>query len=568
MSDMIHYHLTQLYPLPSANRSYETLMERIEAYRAETQYKPLDDIFSESDIILITYGNSLRHPEQAPLQSLHSFASAHLSEVISTIHILPFYPYSSDDGFSVQDFYTVDPDLGTWDDISNLGQDFQLMFDAVLNHMSVQSEWFRKWLKDDPDYLGMFRSEKVDTDLSSITRPRTTPLLTPFVRSDGKMVYVWTTFSSDQADFDVRTPQTLIRLLDILMFYVKQGARTIRLDAIAYLWKEIGLSSIHLPQTHTIIKLMRAILDEVAPQVILITETNVPHQENISYFGDGTDEAQMVYNFSLPPLLFHTLLSGDSSKLGQWISTLRTPSKRTTFFNFTASHDGIGVRPVEGILESEELDAMLTHVEAVGGQVSYKQNSDGSRSPYELNISYVDAIAGVDRPESEQIARFLLSQTIQMTLAGVPAIYIHSLLGSGNDLEGVKNTGQNRSINREKLNRSEIEQSIADKDSFRGRIFSEYMHRLRIRIVQPAFHPNAEQFVINTESSAVLALKRISIDNSQTILAVFNVSGQSQNFTIPIDFVNPVTDRLTDQSFEQTFDLKPYQALWLDISQC
>ncbi|HLU09627.1 MAG TPA: alpha-amylase family glycosyl hydrolase, partial [Oceanobacillus sp.] len=312
--------------------------------------------FSERDVFLITYGDTLQRESEPPLRTLHHFLNQWVKGAISTIHILPFYPYSSDDGFSVIDYYAVNPDLGTWEDVAALGQDFRLMFDAVINHMSARSEWFQRFLADEPDYRELFAVASPDQDLSLVTRPRTSPLLTPFQKANGETIHVWTTFSDDQVDLNYQNPDTLLRILDVLLFYVRQGAQVIRLDAIAYAWKEIGTNCIHLAQTHALIQLLRAALDHVAPQVILITETNVPHAENVSYFGNGYDEAQMVYNFTLPPLLFHTMLAGNANQLSAWANTLITPSEQTTFFNFTASHDGIGVRPVEGILSQGELN--------------------------------------------------------------------------------------------------------------------------------------------------------------------------------------------------------------------
>jgi sucrose phosphorylase len=162
----------------------------------------------------------------------------------------------------------------------------------------------------------------------------------------------------------------------------------------------------------------------VAPDVVIITETNVPHAENISYFGNGRDEAQLVYNFTLPPLLFYSFVKEDSTILSRWARDLHLPSSQNTFFNFTASHDGIGVRPLEGILPPEELQALIEIVNANGGKVSYKQNPDGTESPYELNITYVDAILADQN--STRADKFLASQAIQYVLPGVPATYILS----------------------------------------------------------------------------------------------------------------------------------------------
>ncbi|MCL4255654.1 MAG: sugar phosphorylase, partial [Anaerolineae bacterium] len=496
MTEKIRAYLRQLYPPQQADETYHALITRL--INTRKIRSPRKTQYSEADVLLITYGDSLNHPQQAPLQTLRRFALDNLKPLFSGIHILPFYPYSSDDGFSVIDFYAVNPALGKWDDVVALGADFDLMFDAVFNHMSAKSDWFKQFLADDPEYAGLFMTESPNTDLSMVTRPRTSPLLTPFTKPNGETIHLWTTFSADQIDFDPRTPNTVLRLIDVLLFYISEGATYIRLDAIAFLWKQVGTTSLHLPQTHIIIQLMRAVLDEIAPHVVIITETNVPHAENISYWGDGTNEAQMVYNFTLPPLLFYSLTVGDTAKLRDWINTLQTPSDKTTFFNFTASHDGIGVRPVEGMLSPDEVDMLADVVTQRGGRVSYRTKPDGSQSPYELNITYVDAIRNPDHPHHLQVQKFILSQAVMLTLAGVPAVYIHSLLGSVNDVAGMKRLGHNRAINRAKLDVTQLEAELATPNTPRHDIFNAYQHLLTTRRTIPDFHPNASQIALDT----------------------------------------------------------------------
>jgi sucrose phosphorylase len=549
--------LHRLYTSDTAQSTYHRLMDMLNTLKLPS---PEDGVlFSERDVTLITYGDTLRHESEAPLMTLHHFVSQWLKGTISTVHILPFYPYSSDDGFSVIDYYAVDPGLGTWEDVARLGGDFRLMFDAVINHMSAQSDWFKGFLADAPEYHGLFMTALSDQDLSRVTRPRTSPLLTPFVRSNRETVHVWTTFSDDQVDLDYRNPDTLLRIVDVLLFYVRQGARAIRLDAIAYAWKEVGTNCIHLAPTHALIQLLRAALDQAAPHVILITETNVPHAENVSYFGDGYDEAQMVYNFTLPPLLFHTMLSGNARQLSEWANTLITPSDRTAFFNFTASHDGIGVRPVEGILPPAELSRMINAVEERGGRVSYKANPDGSRSPYELNITYVDALSSPTLPRDLQVKCFLCSQAVTLALAGVPAIYIHSLIGSRNDVEGMRQTGHNRRINRAKLDIEKIEAELEDSSSFRAAVFHPYLHLIRTRIRQRAFHPQARQETSILNDGRVFVVKRMIGDEG--ILALFNVTSAAQTVTLE---QSAGRDLLDDQFTPQrTITLEPYQTRWL-----
>lgn len=515
---------------------------------------------SEEDVILICYGDHVQSDGQSPLQALHQFLSSHVAETINSVHLLPFYPWSSDDGFSVIDYYQVDPQMGTWDDIQSLSTNFQLMFDAVFNHISAKSDWFQKYLQQEAPYDGYFIDVAPETDLSKVVRPRALPLLTAFETVNGTK-HVWTTFSDDQIDLNASNPAVLIELLKTLRYYVEQGARFIRLDAIAFLWKEIGTDCIHLEETHLIIQLMRDFLDVIAPDVVLITETNVPHEENISYFGDGTNEAQLVYQFPLPPLVLHTLVSEDATHLVQWAKTLDSPGERTTFFNFTASHDGIGLRPVTGILSNEEIEHLVSRTLAQGGNVSYKTNSDGSQSPYEMNITYFNAINSpeliAENPEMA-VKRFLVSQAIQLSLAGVPGIYFSSLIGAQNWQAGVEQTGRFRTINRKKFDLATLETDL-QTDTLTAQVFAGYMDLLAKRKSTPAFHPLAKQTIVNL-GSQVFAVLRQAQDAQHMTLALHNVTGQPVNITLPDDILT--AGNWGDISSQLT--LEPYAIRWID----
>jgi glucosylglycerate phosphorylase len=480
----------------------------------------------ERDALLITYADQLHEPDAPPLRTLASFAEQHLRGMVSGIHLLPFYPWSSDDGFSVKDYFAVDPALGSWEDVRQLGAHFDLMFDAVFNHMSAQGEWFQRFLADDPAFRDFFVTVEGEPDLSCVVRPRALPLLTEFHTAAG-LKKVWTTFSADQVDLDFKNPDVLIAVLDALLFYVVRGARFIRLDAIAYLWKEDGTPCIHLPRTHRVVQLFRSVLDDVAPGVMLITETNVPHADNLSYFGDGTNEAQLVYNFALPPLVLHTLAAGNAEKLSRWAATLKLPSRQVTFFNFLASHDGIGVNPARGLLSDAEIDALLARVKRHGGLVSYKQNADGSQSPYELNINYFDALSDPAGGESldTQVNRFMVAQAIMLSLAGVPGIYFHSLFGSRNDQAGAESSGIARRINRQKFSRADLEVELADSQSLRARVFTRCRELLAARRAHAAFHPAGVQEVLQGDSRA-FAVLRISPDETDTAVCISNVTAE------------------------------------------
>ncbi|MGD8961499.1 MAG: alpha-amylase family glycosyl hydrolase [Desulfobacterales bacterium] len=551
--------LNKIYGEQTGSLALERITPIIEKYAVQNHKKK--SYFSQEDVILITYGDSLKKEGEAPLATLHAFAKQYLKGAVSNIHFLPFFPYSSDDGFSVMDFFKIDPALGSWLEVAAIGQDFDLMFDYVVNHFSAKGQWFENYLEGHKGFEDFAIEVDPATDLSMVTRPRSLPLLSEYKKTNGQTVHLWTTFSADQIDFNFKSLDVLEQMIDVLLFYADQGATILRLDAIAYLWKQIGTTCIHLPQTHEMVKLFRAILDLVAPNVIILTETNVPHNENISYFGDGHDEAQMVYNFSLPPLLFYTFVTEDATILSDWAKGLHLASENNTFFNFTASHDGIGVRPLEGILEPGEIGRLIEIVKSNDGQVSYKRNPDGSDSPYELNITYVDAILGDN--SSDRAEKFLASQAIQYALPGVPATYIHSLLGSRNWVQGVQETGRARTINREKLQVEKLPAELNEPESFRARIFFPYLDLIKIRKKQSAFHPNAG-FEILQSDPRIFGIKRFSPD--QTIYAFTNISSQSVSVSLPVGAAcGPMVDLMTGEDIDSTaIQMNPYQYVWLE----
>jgi len=552
-------HLAFLYGEYAAQGLLDRLHKLIEDYQRRILVRTNE--LTGQDSILITYGDQVQSPGEKPLRTLGTFCKQYLPDVIGGIHILPFYPWTSDDGFSVVDYRQVDPTLGDWEDISSMQAHFHLMFDGVINHISSQSAWFKGFLHDDPHYRDYFVTVEGSPDLSQVVRPRALPLLTTFKTRSGEK-RVWTTFSADQIDLNYQNPDVLFEILDVLLLYMERGATFIRLDAIAYLWKEIGTTCIHLPQTHHVIQFLRAALDEVSPHVHLITETNVPHMDNISYFGDGTNEAQLVYNFVLPPLTLHTFLAGDARIISNWAKTLTLPSDKTTFFNFLASHDGIGLNPVRGILSDEEISSLVDKTLEHGGLISYKHNADGSESPYEMNINYFDALSNPNgnEPLVLQVNRFIAAQAMMLSLLGMPGIYIHSLLGSRGWPEGVEQTGHNRTINREKLQFDKLRNELADENSLRSKVFTRYRQLLLTRSGNPAFHPHGTQKILDIHPS-VFAIERISPDGEICVLCLHNISQQKISFSTKYE---SATDLFSGQTIQASkISLGPYQVLWM-----
>ncbi len=552
----------------------EALMDRYRGkLSAPDGYASGELPLNETDAIMISYGDSFHGSDGVPLSYLLRFLDDEAEGVVSGVHILPFSPYSSDDGFSVLDYREVNSDIGGWDDIQAIGDEFVLMADLVLNHCSVQGPWFTGFLADKSPYNDYFITVPEGTDVSSVARPRTHPLLTPFETAAGTR-WVWTTFSADQADLDFANPEVMLEMLDVFLGYVARGARVIREDAIAYLWKELGTSCLHHPKTHAMVRLMRAVVDEVCPWVIIITETNVPHPENISYFGDGTDEAHMIYNFSLPPLTLDAFMREDSTHLQAWAATLDVGAPMTSFFNFMASHDGVGMLPAHGILSEDEIESMASKVKERGGKISYKATATG-KIPYEMNINYMDAITEPSLADDQRARMFLASQSILLALAGVPGIYYHSLIGSENWQAGVKETGQNRTINREKLDFDKLSEELSTEGTRRNLVFEGYKTLLRARSISPAFHPSAGQKIVTTPKE-LFAILRTDRDEEERVLCLVNISNAAAtaSFTYgEIDLVDEkgFHDLVTgdyvypsmDDGSRISLELEPHEVLWL-----
>ncbi|MEM0979634.1 MAG: alpha-amylase family glycosyl hydrolase [Cyanobacteria bacterium P01_H01_bin.58] len=525
--------------------------------------------WSHNSVLMITYGDTLMAADgRSPLAVLAEFLETHLKNTLTGVHILPFFPYTSDDGFAIVDYLQVNPELGNWEEIKRIAGHFNLMFDLVINHVSSQHAWVKEFQANEKPGCDYLIEVDPTTEVSGVVRPRSTPLLTELDTTEGKK-HVWTTFSPDQIDVNFANPDVLLEYVKIILFYIEAGARYLRLDAVGYLWKKLETTCIHLPETHAIVRLFREVLQMIDPGIAIITETNVPNRENLSYFGNR-NEAHMIYNFSLPPLLLNALMQGRSDYLKQWMMSMPPAPIGCAYFNFTASHDGIGMRPAEGLLTKEEYDALIATMKKFGAEISMRSRADGTESPYEINISLFDAMKGTIAGKDEwQIQRFLCCQTIMMALEGIPAFYIHSLLATRNNHEGVKQTGHNRTINRYKWNIDELEAALADPESPHAIVFQELSRLIRIRRRQRAFHPNATQYTLHPLNHAIFAFWRQSMARDQSIFSIHNLSPQSQALSLAdlnlletdawVDLISG--DRIV--ALNDTYTMQPYQSLWI-----
>ena len=578
-------HLTTLYGRVRANLCYVEIERLMRVYYAHKTPEMIEadrvfnpgERFTEQDVVLITYGDLLMQEGKRPLEALHDFLAVYMQGAINTVHILPFFPSSSDRGFAIVDYEDVDPRLGTWEDIDELTDHFKLMFDGVFNHASSKSKLFQRFLNGHPGYEDVFiafsTKDAIHPDyLRLILRPRTSSLLTPFRTINGTR-YVWTTFSPDQVDLNFKNERVLQDVVEILLYYVRRGADFLRLDAVTYIWRELGTSCAHLEQTHALVKLFRAILDVVAPQTALITETNVPHADNIGYFGDGRDEAQMVYNFALPPLVLHAFHRGDATALSRWAEGLDHVSPTATYFNFLASHDGVGLLGARGILTAEDVDRLVEECRAHGGLVSYRDSGDGATSPYELNATWWSAIndENAGEPPALQVDRFIASSSIALALRGVPGIYLPSLFGARNDTQTALSSRDNRSINRTTIRVEPLVQLLSDRTSWVRQVATRMRRLIKRRVARPAFHPNASQRILPV-AAPVFALMRCAQDDSDRVLALTNVSAAPVDVAVALGdtgvdeprWRDVISRRLaTAMDGRLALTLRPYEVLWL-----
>ena len=566
LREKIYHHLNQIY----VNNDNYALSEKIIAvfFQGRDLISPNPNIskWDSSDIILITYAHSIIENEKAPLQTLLKFLDKHIQPYINTVHILPYFPYSSDDGFAVIDFKKINDAFGSWEDIEAIATTYKLMSDLVINHVSSRSQWFDQFKNGKNPGQHYFLAVDPLIDTQKVVRPRTSNVLQEVNTINGKK-YVWSTFSHDQPDLNFSNPAVLIEIIDIVRTYLERGTKIFRLDAVAFIWKQINTECINLPQTHEIIRLIRTLTDFYSDEVFLVTETNIPNRENLSYFGNR-NEAHLVYNFALPPLILYTLLNGMSGKIKQWLMGMPPAIFGTTYFNFIASHDGIGLRPIEEILTEEEIDMLAKNIEGAGGKVSYR-TKENSQRPYELNIALFDALKlhVKDGDDGYQEARFISAHTIMLSLEGIPAFYIHSFLATQNDYEKVKHSGKNRGINRHQWQMQELEQILLG-ENHHSRMFYELLRLIGIRKRQRAFHPNATQFTLDLGNS-VLALWRQSLDRTQSIFSIHNIS--NQKIAIQLSDLNLIEtdnwfDLISGTKLERSHGklmLTPYQSMWI-----
>ncbi len=543
----------------------DLILDLIKTFQKDYKFK--NKIISEKTLLLISYGDNLKNKNEVPLKTLKNFFEKHLKNFFEILHVLPFYPSSSDGGFSVTDHKNVSKNLGTWSDIRLLSNHASIMADLILNHSSIKGLWFNSFIKEKEDYKNFFFTIGDDFDFSKVIRPRDHNLIQIY-NYKKKKKNLWCTFSHDQIDLNFKDPVVLIEFIEIILLLLSKGITTFRLDAVAFIWKKHGTSCVNLPETHEIVKLLRLIVNFINPYALIVTETNLPRKENLSYFGNN-DEANWIYNFPLPPLILYTFLFEDSSKISGWSKSMPPAQINNAYLNFIASHDGIGMRPAEGILDNIILDKLFKRVEKNGGKFSFRK-VETKNKVYEVNITLFDALKRTDFDKDGNFAveRYIAAHSILLALEGVPAIYFNSLFGTSNDQNAFIKTGIKRNINRFKWDFSDLSKKLKNKNSLENVIYSKIIKIISLRQKQIAFHPNATQYTL-TLGNKLFGVWRQSIDRSQNIFAITNISSVVRE--LKLSKINLFENQLwfdllkPDESLNnlKILKLKPFQTVWI-----
>lgn len=545
--------------------------------------------WSEKQIVLICYGDHIRSrdPQKTPLQALGEFCRTQFQEdefSQITIHLLPIYtsPYK-DGGFDIADPFAVNPNMGTWEDVRAIGQQFHIAVDFVANHLSVASDWFQRYMQDDPLYQDFFigfddeaavrRLEK--EALPHIYRPRPHNPFIPVQKPDGATRWVYMTFSDHQADVNYEQPFVFLKMTETLLFYVLQGAEMIRLDAIPYLWKEWGTPCAHHPKTHALVEFMRLVVDLVNPNVKLLAESMEPLADSMRYLSTAEKQkAHLAYNFVPCGLIPHSLLSEDASVFQRTLLNFLPPQQGVNWAVVCGvTHDGSSVNPCrapqsilgDAVLTEEQIQAIGDYYTEHGCQelarrcalspdhadhlrsdfqevfaerhhepprfVNYKAITDEQGRPQRIVYEAISTYASIFDQQPDKIVS---AMAMALPLPGIPFVYLTLPFALLNDFNYYLETGNPRELNRGRVFLEDLLERLAEKESLTYKVFSQYKEFLRLRASQPAFHPDAPITPVTVKNNAILAFLRERLDRKKRVLITQNVSAREQQVEIDL----------------------------------
>ncbi len=426
----------------------------------------------DNKIMLITYPDSMGKD----LNDLSFVLNKHFRDIIGGVHILPFYPSSGDRGFAPLTYQEVQKDFGSWEQVEEVAQGYSMMYDFMINHISRSSEYFKDFMenKDSSMYKDFFirykefwqGGEPTDEQVYKIYKRKPKAPYFEVEFKDGTKEKVWCTFDEEQIDLDVTKEATKEFIRDTLVHLCEKGAAVIRIDAFAYATKKADTSCFFLePETWELLEFLQ---DIVAPyDVIILPEIHEHYTIQLKL----SDKGYWVYDFALPMLVLHTLYSGNSKRLVDWLKIC--PRKQFTTLD---THDGIGVVDAADVMSLEEIEQTKEYLFSRGANVKrvYNTMEYNNLDIYQLNCTYFSALGDDDQ-------KYLLARAIQFFAPGIPQVYYVGLLAGKNDIELLEKTKIGRNINRHNYTLDEIEQEVQRP------LLKKLYELMRFRNSYPAF---------------------------------------------------------------------------------
>lgn len=465
----------------------------------------------DNKIMLITYADSLGNN----LKDLHNVLNKYYQKAIGGVHILPFFPSSADRGFAPMCYDKVDEKFGSFEDIENIGKDYYLMFDFMVNHISASSEYYQDFLrnKEKSQYYDFFikYSEFWDNqeptqeqiDLIYKRKPRAPYIEANFL--DGSNEKVWCTFCEEQIDLDVNKSKTKEFIKDTLISMCKHGASIIRLDAFAYAIKKANTNCFFIEPDiwnllYDIQDIVKSENAEILPEI----------HEHYTIPMKISNKGFWIYDFALPVLVLHALYNHTGEYLKKWLEM--SPMKQFTTLD---THDGIGIVDVKDLLPDNEIDIVKEQMYKYGANVKkiYSSESYNNLDIYQVNTTYYSALGNNDKA-------YLLARALQFFAPGIPQVYYVGLLAGSNDIELMERTKNGRDINRHYYSLEEIETEQQRP------IVQELKKLMEIRNTNQAFNLDGS-IEIQTQNDTI-TIKRSYKDNHITLKA--NLT--SYDFTI------------------------------------
>ncbi len=405
----------------------------------------------KNEAMLITYADSLGKN----MGELKQVLDKHLQGVIGGVHLLPFFPSTGDRGFAPSDYTTVDPALGTWEDVEVLGEDYYLMFDFMINHISRESKFFQDFKKnhEQSPYKEMFiriheffpENRPTQEDIDLIYKRKDKAPFQTVEFADGTTEEVWNTFGEEQIDLDVTKEVVKEFIRETIKDMANHGCSLIRLDAFAYAIKKLDTNDFFVEPD------IWELLDEVRQEAAKYDVELLPEiHEHYSIQMKIANHDYYIYDFALPMVTLYSLYSGKSERLANWLKM--SPMKQFTTLD---THDGIGVVDARDLLTDEELDYTSEELYKVGANVKkvYSSANYNNLDIYQINSTYYSALGDNDRS-------YLLARAIQVFAPGIPQIYYVGLLAGKNDIELLEATKEGRNINRHYYDLAEIEEEV------------------------------------------------------------------------------------------------------------